>query len=126
MAKKDSHSSRAMKPPNFNDPKLIHGIGPAVERRLHGISIYTFAELAALSPADIAALVAGLSGLTAERITNLDWIGQARKLVSKSTSGKAQQEVESPVDTVQVARFTAPAQAPLEHTHTAALSVEQQ
>lgn len=80
MARKDSHTSRALEPPETDDLKLIHDISPAVERRLHSTGIYTFAQLAALFPADIAASVAGLSGLTAERIIKQDWIGQARKL----------------------------------------------
>ena len=80
MVRKDSHTSRTIEPPAFNDLKLIDGASSAVERRLHGLSIYTFAQLAALSPADIAASVAGLSGLTAERIIKQNWIGQARKL----------------------------------------------
>jgi hypothetical protein len=93
----------------MDDLKLINGIGPAVERRLHGVSIYTYAQLAALSPADIAASVAGLSGLTAERISKQDWIGQARRLASESISIEALEEVEA----------LAELQAPIEHAHPA-------
>lgn len=96
MARKDSHTSRALEPPEFDDLKLIHGISPAVERRLHGVGIYTFAQLAALSPADIAASVAGLSGLTAESITKQDWIGQAHKLAEDSIPTEPQQVAEIP------------------------------
>ncbi len=83
MARKDSHTSRALEPPETEDLKLIHGVNPAVERRLHSVGIYTFAQLAALSPADIAASVTGLSGLTAERIIKQDWISQARRLAKR-------------------------------------------
>lgn len=73
-----------------NDLKLINGIGPTVEKRLNGIGIYTFAQLATFSPADVAAVVADLSGLSAERIVKQDWIGQAREL--------AEDEGELPVE----------------------------
>jgi hypothetical protein len=75
-----------------DDLKLINGIGPAVEKRLHGVGIFTFAQLAALSSADIAAAVADLSDLSAERINKQDWVGQARKFESESIAYKAQQE----------------------------------
>jgi large subunit ribosomal protein L21 len=90
MARKDSHTSRAKEPPETDDLKLINGIGPAVERRLRGVGIYTFAQLAALSTADIAASIAGLSGLTTERIIKQDWIGQTRKLSSETVSIETQ------------------------------------
>src|SRR5581483_6482156 len=41
-----------------DDLKRINRISPAVERRLHCVGIYTYAQLAALSPADIAAATA--------------------------------------------------------------------
>ncbi len=66
MTKKDSHASRALEPPETGDLKVIHGISPAVEGRLQGVGIYTFAQLAALSPADIAAIeLTPSAGLTA-------------------------------------------------------------
>jgi large subunit ribosomal protein L21 len=75
-----------------DDLKIINGIGPAVEKRLHGDGIFTFAQLAVLSSADIAAAVADLSGLSAERITKQDWTGQARKLVPESIPNEVQKE----------------------------------
>ncbi len=78
MSKKESRfNSTTIQPSETDDLKLIIGIGPAVEKRLHGVGIFTFAQLAALSPAAIAAAVTGLSGLSAERITRQDWIGRA-------------------------------------------------
>jgi hypothetical protein len=96
MVKKRADTSRPVDPPESDNFKLINGIGPAVERRLHGVGIYKYAQLAALSPADIAASVTGIAGLTAERITQQDWIGQARKLATSSSStGREPDEVMS-------------------------------
>ncbi len=100
MPKKRSETSGDEKPSEINDLKHIDGIGPAIERHLHKVSIYTYAQLAALSPADIAAAVAGISGLTSERIIKQDWIGQARKLALEPMSGEAQEEVEAPDEPV--------------------------
>lgn len=114
MVRKRSPTDRAAESPRIDDLKLINGIGPAVEKRLNGVSIFTFAQLAALSPADIAAAVAGLAGLSAERIIKQDWIGQARKLATESVASEAQKDVEAPVEPP----------AYLEHIHAATLSVE--
>jgi hypothetical protein len=84
MAKRRSPTPHNMQPPRADDLKRITGIGPAVEKRLNGVSISRFEQLAALSPADIAAAVADLTGLTAERIIKQDWIGQARRLASEA------------------------------------------
>ncbi|MGH2493866.1 MAG: helix-hairpin-helix domain-containing protein [Ktedonobacteraceae bacterium] len=72
-----------------DDLQLINGIGPAIVKKLHGVGINTFAQLAALSPADIAAAIAD----SAERIIKQDWIGQAHKLAAN----KAQPGVETPL-----------------------------
>src|SRR5436305_14403787 len=85
MAKKPSRTPRAVKPRDADDLKLINGIGPIVESRLRGVGIYTFTQLAALSPADIAAAVSDINGLTSERIIKQDWIRQAHKLSAQST-----------------------------------------
>jgi hypothetical protein len=108
MASKRSPTNRAAKPARTDDLKLINGIGPAVEKRLNGVGIFTFVQLAALSPADIAAAVAGLAGLSAERIVKQDWIGQARRLAAESTSSEVHEEIETPADTEQMITFTAP------------------
>ena len=100
MTNERSGTSSSDRPPRADDLKLINGIGPAVEKRLHSVGIFTFAQLAALSPADIAAAVAGISGLTSERIIKQDWIGQAHTLTSKSISSEAQEEAEVPAELV--------------------------
>jgi predicted flap endonuclease-1-like 5' DNA nuclease len=84
MSKKRSETSRGEEPPERDDLRLINGIGSVVERRLNGIGIYTYAQLAALSPADIAAAVGSTGVLTSERIIKEDWIGQARKRATGS------------------------------------------
>ena len=63
MAGERSPINRDAKPPRIDNLKLINGIGPGVEKRLNGVGIFTFAQLAALSPADIAAALADLIGL---------------------------------------------------------------
>jgi len=73
-----------MESQKIDDLKLINGIRPVVEHRLHRVGIYTYAQLAALSPADIVEAVASIGGLTSERIIKLDWIGKARKRASGS------------------------------------------
>jgi hypothetical protein len=98
MSKKRSPTSDTGLP-KIDNLKLINGIGPAVEKRLNGNGIFTYAQLAALSPADIAAAVSNLAGLSAERILKQDWIGQARKLAAASTSSEAQTEGEVPIET---------------------------
>src|SRR5260370_8724472 len=93
MASKRSPTNRAAEPPRTDDLKLINGIGPAVEKRLNGVGIFTFVQLAALSPADIAAAVADLTGLSAERIIKQDWIGQPPSLATESISTAAPNDI---------------------------------
>jgi extracellular elastinolytic metalloproteinase len=64
-----------------DDLQLINGIGPAIERRLHGAGIHTYAQLAALTADDLAAQLS-LSGMAARNIVKHDWIGQARNLTA--------------------------------------------
>ncbi|HLX57313.1 MAG TPA: hypothetical protein VKR83_09835 [Ktedonobacteraceae bacterium] len=106
MVKKRSDTSRPVDPPESDNFKLINGIGPAVEHRLHGVGIRRYAQLAALSPADIAASVSGLAGLTAERITRQDWIGQARKLAARSASTERESSDVIPVEPQRTATFS--------------------
>ena len=82
MAGKRSPTNRNAEPPRIDNLKLINGIGPVVEKRLNGVGIFTFAQLAALSPADLTAAVAGLAGLSTERIIKQDWRGQASNLAA--------------------------------------------
>jgi branched-chain amino acid transport system ATP-binding protein len=64
---------------------LIKGIGPVNERKLHEHGIFTFAQIAAWTPADVTAAEAYLE--FDGRIEREDWIGQARRLAGR-TGGK--------------------------------------
>jgi NADH-quinone oxidoreductase subunit E len=61
-----------------NDLKRISGIGPKLELVLNGRGIFRFADIAALSKADVERLDSelGLAG----RVVRDDWIGQAKAL----------------------------------------------
>ena len=82
MSSENLHTPESAAPTGADDFKLIKGIGHGIESRLHTAGILTFAQLAALSPADIAAFVADIIGLTVERINKQNWIGQAREFAS--------------------------------------------
>ena len=56
--------------------RKIVGIGAKSERRLHDAGILTYQDLAARSPEQLAEV----TEVSAGRITNDDWIGQARRL----------------------------------------------
>jgi hypothetical protein len=65
--------------------KLITGIGPAIENRLHAAGIISYADLAQMDPEGLADLFSDFPGLTAAQIDKKDWIGQAKRLdVDKS------------------------------------------
>ncbi|MDY7078659.1 MAG: hypothetical protein SXV54_17230 [Chloroflexota bacterium] len=81
MTSTGSPASDTVTPANF---ERIVGIGPITERRLHDADILTFAQLGAMSPADIYAVVEGISGISIEIIAEKDWSGQALKMVSES------------------------------------------
>jgi len=63
--------------------KKIRGIGPAMEQRLNHAGIFSFAQIAELSPKDLAALFSGIPCLSAERIIEKGWINQALYLMEK-------------------------------------------
>lgn len=59
-----------------DDLKLISGIGPTLEKKLHACGVTGFRDLATLSDADIERIEAVIK--FAGRIRREDWIGQAR------------------------------------------------
>lgn len=59
-----------------DDLKLIHGIGPALEKKLNACGVASFRDLATLSDADIERIEAVIK--FAGRIRREDWMGQAR------------------------------------------------
>jgi len=65
-------------PEQVDDLKQISGVGPALETKLHGFGIYTFAQIADWSPANISAFDDLLS--FKGRIERDDWLKQAKEL----------------------------------------------
>lgn len=63
-------------PEQPDDLKLIAGIGPALEKKLHACGIFSYRQLAALGDADIERVEATIKSFG--RIRRDDWIGQAR------------------------------------------------
>lgn len=74
-------AASASKGGGSDDLKRISGIGPKLEQVLNGRGIRRFADIAALSEADVAQLDAdfGLDG----RIARDDWVGQAKALAKE-------------------------------------------
>ena len=66
-----------------DDLKRIDGIGPELERRLNRLGITSFAQLAALAPAEQGELTARLPELRS------DWLEQARRLAGGEGGGGA-------------------------------------
>jgi predicted flap endonuclease-1-like 5' DNA nuclease len=60
-----------------DDLTAIDGVGPAYVRALNELGIFTFAELAAQSPDDLAERMQSVR-VTAERIRRESWIEQAQ------------------------------------------------
>ena len=67
-------------PARQDDLKLISGVGPGLERKLKDAGITSFAQIVALTDAEIANLEANVVKF-AGRIKRDDWIGQAQRLV---------------------------------------------
>jgi len=66
----------AAPPEQSDDLKLIAGIGPALEKKLHACGILSFRQLAALGDAEVDRVEAAIKSFG--RIRRDDWIGQAR------------------------------------------------
>jgi hypothetical protein len=81
MAKNGSQATE-ISPTQSDDFKLIHGIGPGIEKRLHVAGILTYAQLAVMTPEQVVSSLGNVIGLTAKRITDQDWIEQSRQLVA--------------------------------------------
>ncbi|SEW11418.1 LSU ribosomal protein L21P [Cognatiyoonia koreensis] len=61
-----------------DDLKELSGVGPALEKKLHAAGVTTFAQIAAWTPEDVAAMDEKLS--FKGRIDREGWIDQAKKL----------------------------------------------
>lgn len=66
-----------------DDFKLVDGIGPAVEKRLHAAGILTYAQLAHLTSKKLAKLLDGMVGYSPKRIQEKNWSNQAQKLADQ-------------------------------------------
>ncbi len=65
-----------------DDLKIIAGIGPFLEKKLHAIDIYTFRQIANFTSADIEQ-VNDIIEFFPGRIERDNWVGQAAELVKK-------------------------------------------
>lgn len=57
-----------------DDLKLLRGVGPTIEKRLNNAGIYTFAEIARLTPEEIEEILG-----TLRRVTGRELIDEARR-----------------------------------------------
>lgn len=92
MSNKIIRDQENVSTPVEKDLLRIHGIGRTIETRLNEAEIYTYAQLASMTPEDLAELLADLPGISAESIAQKDWIGQARQLASEY--GELSSEIE--------------------------------
>lgn len=60
-----------------SDLQSLHGVGPALQQRLHDQGIYNLSQFAEMSPADLRKLHGEL-GLGRRRAGKYDWISQSR------------------------------------------------
>ncbi|MFH1298049.1 MAG: hypothetical protein ABIJ04_12405 [Bacteroidota bacterium] len=63
-----------------DDLKIIKGIGPFIEERLHALDIFTFRQISNFTEQDIAAVRDAIEYFEG-RIERDDWVGQAKELV---------------------------------------------
>ena len=71
-----------------DDLQRIKGVGPAIERTLHDLGIFSFDQIARISEYDINRIAERLKGFRS-RIYREDWIGQARTLHDLRGGGPA-------------------------------------
>jgi len=63
-----------------DDLKMISGIGPFIEERLHALDIYTFRQISKFTPQDISTINDAIEYFSG-RIEKDEWVIQARELV---------------------------------------------
>jgi predicted flap endonuclease-1-like 5' DNA nuclease len=69
-------------PEEMDDLKMISGIGPFIEERLHALDIYTFLQISKFTPQDIETINDAIEYFSG-RIERDEWVSQARELVHK-------------------------------------------
>ena len=67
--------------PNENNLRMISGIGPFIEERLHAMDIYTYEQISNFTPADIKRMNVAIEYF-AGRIERDEWVAQAKELVA--------------------------------------------
>lgn len=63
-----------------DDLKEINGIGPAYEKKLNEVGVYTYGQISKLKAADKNELAA-IDGITREKIDSEEWVKQAKALL---------------------------------------------
>ena len=63
-----------------DDLKMISGIGPFIEERLHALDIYTFSQISNFTPQDIDTINDAIEYFSG-RIDRDEWVAQAKELV---------------------------------------------
>lgn len=71
-------AARGERPTEIDDLKKIYGIGPKLEKMLHGLGVFTFRQIANWTAADIEWVDRELEEFPG-RIVRDDWVGGARK-----------------------------------------------
>jgi predicted flap endonuclease-1-like 5' DNA nuclease len=74
-------------PTKRDDFQQIEGVGKRLEQRLYAKGIRTYAQLAALRPAELTRLAKQI-GVTPERIQREAWVAQAKRLRKSATTRK--------------------------------------
>lgn len=75
-----------------DDLKLIKGIGRELERLLHGLGFYHFAQLASWTPEEVAWVDAHLEGFHG-RIEREGWVEQARQLAEEGETPHSDKKI---------------------------------
>jgi large subunit ribosomal protein L21 len=63
-----------------DDLKKLSGVGPVLEKKLHGLGVTSFAEIAAWTPEDVAKMDEAIN--MKGRIERDDWVAQAKTLIA--------------------------------------------
>jgi hypothetical protein len=90
MVNKRFTASKTVHPQRADDLKLIHGIGPAIEKHLHAEGLRTFTQIEKLSAEVIAGFVPNVS---ANQIHRQGWIRQARRFATEKAGKGSRKKV---------------------------------
>jgi len=93
MAESTSPPLKNVENHGSDDFKRIHGIGAGIESLLQASGIHTYAQLAALTPDQVAERFEKNIGMWRRRVIQQDWVGQARQLAAESIEPETDLEV---------------------------------